>query len=336
MTSPSLAVILITGGAGYIGSHAALYLVQKGYKVIVLDDLLQGQSFPHTWATFIKGDMADKELLHNLFTDYNVQAVMHFAAFIEVGESVQNPLKFYQNNVAKTLTLLETMLAHNVRNFIFSSSAAVYGMPERVPLIEDHPKNPISPYGQSKLMIELALHDLAKIGALNFVALRYFNAAGALPEFGLGEQHTPETHLIPLLFKAAQTGAPFKIFGSDYPTKDGSCIRDYLHVWDIADAHWRALEHILHDKPSDCFNLGTGCGISVKQMIEAIEKVCQTKITTTFEKRRPGDPAILVADAAKAATILQWKPQFSDLDFILHSAYAFAYGTRLTAQQIQL
>lgn len=325
--------ILVTGGAGYIGSHAALLLVQKGYQVIILDDLSQGQTFSYSWATFIKGDIADRQLLSDIFTTHAIKAVMHFAASIEVGESVKNPLKYYHNNVAKTLVLLDVMVAHNVRSFIFSSSCAVYGIPQELPLTEDHPKNPVSPYGMSKLIIETALHDIAATEALNFVALRYFNAAGALPDFGLGEQHTPETHLIPLLFKSARTQAPFKIFGNDYPTKDGTCIRDFLHVWDIADAHWRALEHVMQGKPSDCFNVGTGNGISVKQMIEAVEIICQAKINVVVEKRREGDAAVLVADVFKAGTVLKWKPCYSELDFMLRSAYAFAYGTRLAVQQ---
>jgi len=325
--------ILVTGGAGYIGSHAALFLAQKGYKVIILDDFLQHQQFNHAWAQVIKGDVADRALLATIFKQHAIKAVMHFAAFIEVGESVRDPLKYYNNNVGKTITLLEAMLEHNVRHFIFSSSCAVYGTPQWLPLTEDHPVQPVSPYGQSKLMIENVLRDVAANHQLNFIALRYFNAAGALPEFGLGEQHTPETHLIPLLFKAARSQAPFKLFGTDYPTKDGSCVRDYLHVWDIADAHWRALEHLLQGKPSDVFNLGTGNGVSVRQMVDAVEKVTQTNINLIVEKRRQGDPAILVADASKANLILGWKPHYSELEFMLKSAYAFAYETRMPMQQ---
>jgi UDP-glucose 4-epimerase len=315
--------ILVTGGAGYIGSHTALLLAQQGYNVIIIDDLSQHQSFQPNWATFIQADFADKQVLSELFTTTNIDVVVHFAAFIEVGQSVKEPLKFFNNNVTKTAFLLETMLKHNITKFIFSSSCAIYGKPQQLPLTEDHPKAPISPYGRNKLIIEQLLADLNKAYALNYVVLRYFNAAGAWPEYGLGEQHSPESHIIPLLIRAAQTQKPFSIFGTNYPTKDGTCIRDYLHVLDLAHAHILALHHLEAGRPSDAFNLGTGHGYSVKQIIEAVERISQVPIKTIIEDERSGDPPQLIADPTRAHNILEWGPKFSDLDFIIRSAYAF-------------
>jgi UDP-glucose 4-epimerase len=320
--------ILVTGGAGYIGSHTAYLLAQQGYQVIIIDSFIHNQYFNPRWATVIKSDFADTVALEKIFTTYNIHAVMHFAAYIEVGESVKNPLKFYENNVSKTITLLQKMLEHGVNNIIFSSSCAVYGIPERLPLTEDHPKNPISPYGKTKFMIETILQDADDTYGLHYVALRYFNAAGALPEECLGEQHKPETHIIPLLLCAALQESPFTIFGNDYETKDGTAIRDYLHVLDIAQAHLCALQHLEHGNPSDCFNLGTGSGVSVKEMIETIEEIIRTPIKKVWEQRRAGDPAVLVADPSKAQNILQWQPRYSDLNFILQSARAFANRER--------
>lgn len=320
--------ILVTGGAGYIGSHTAFLLAQQGHTVIVLDLLLHDQTFNYPWATFIKGNCGDRTLLDKIFTQYPIDSVMHFAAHIEVGESVKNPLKYYQNNVANTLNLLESMLAHNVRSFIFSSSCAVYGSPESPTLSEDHSKNPISPYGMTKYTIEKVLEDLHTSHELQYVALRYFNAAGALPEYGLYEQHKPETHLIPLLLQAIHTQQPFYIFGSDYPTIDGSCVRDFLHVWDIAHAHAKALNHLEKGNPSDCFNLGTGHGISVKQMITQVEQITKTKLNAIIVQKRAGDPAVLVANPAKAHDILGWHPHHSDIPFIVQSAYVASMHIR--------
>lgn len=313
--------ILVTGGAGYIGSHTAFLLAQQGYNVVVLDLLLYDQTFNHPWATFIQGDCGDQTLLDKIFRQYHINTVMHFAAHIEVGESVKNPLKYYHNNVTNTLNLLESMLKHNVNTFIFSSSCAVYGVPESPCISENHKKNPISPYGMTKYIIEKVLEDLHTSHNLRYVALRYFNAAGALPEFDLYEQHKPETHLIPLLLQAIHTQEPFYIFGMDHPTSDGSCIRDFLHVWDIAHAHLKALNHLEKGNPSDCFNLGTGQGISVKQMIAHIEQITKATLNTIPVKSRPGDPPILIADPSKAHDILGWKPSYSDILFIVQSAY---------------
>ena len=321
--------ILVVGGAGYIGSHASLYLVQRGYKVIILDNFLHDQIFNHKWAQIIRSDYADKIVLKDIFSANKIDAVMHFAACINVGESTLNPLKYYENNVSKTIVLLQAMMEHNVRKFIFSSSCAVYGDVGSDFITEESPCNPISPYGRTKSMIEQILLDIKS--KINFVSLRYFNAAGALPEFGLGEWHKPETHLIPLLLKSLknQNSGTFTIFGNDYNTKDGTCIRDYLHVWDIASAHHLALKYLNEEKPSDFFNLGSGRGYSVKQIIEAAEFILQVRAKINIDKRRPGDPAVLLADPSKAKNFLNWRPEYSDLDLILRSAYAFENTSKI-------
>jgi UDP-glucose 4-epimerase len=315
--------ILLTGGAGYIGSHTAWLLANHGYNVIILDALLHNQPFTHPWATLVKADYADEQALNTIFKQHNIHAVMHFAAFIEVGLSVKNPLGFYENNVSKTVRLLQTMLANNVKNFIFSSSCAVYGIPESTPLQEDHPKRPISPYGKTKFMIEMILEDVQHSDDLRSISLRYFNAAGALPEHKLGEWHEPETHIIPLLLHTAKTKKPFTIFGTEHQTHDGTCVRDYLHVLDIADAHLRALAYLEQGHPSDAFNLGTGRGISVQQLITMVERICDTKLPIIPGPHRPGDPPLLVADPSKAFTCLGWQPQHSHLEHIVQSAWDF-------------
>lgn len=311
--------ILITGGAGYIGSHAAYFMAQQGYEVIILDALLHGQSFNHPWAMLIQKDFADQQALDAIFSTYAIDAVMHFAAFIEVGKSVREPLAFYENNMSKTITLLQTMLKYNVKKFIFSSSCAVYGIPQKLPLTEDHPKNPISPYGTSKLMVEMALQDAHEAHGLQYVALRYFNAAGALPGSGLSEYHEPETHIIPLLLRAAQENKPFYVYGADYPTPDGTCIRDYLHVMDIAQAHAKALEYLHTGNDSRCFNLGTGTGYSVAQLIDTVQRITGKTVNVILHDRRAGDPARLVADPGLAIQCLEWKPKYSDMDHIIQS-----------------
>lgn len=313
--------ILLTGGAGYIGSHTAYKLVQQGYNVVILDNLTHGQRWEHSWADCIVGDVGDPAALKAVFTQYTISAVMHFAAYAQVGISVKKPLLFYENNVAKTIKLIEAMLAHNVRIFVFSSSCAVYGIPQQLPLSEEHPCNPINPYGATKYMVERLLHDVALSDDFVFVSLRYFNAAGGLPELGLFEQHTPETHLIPLLLQAMQERKPFTLFGTTYDTPDGSCVRDYVHVVDIAQAHILALEHLLRKHPCDIFNLGTGVGFSVKQVIAMAEKVCQVTVPIIPGPKRGGDPAVLVADAGKARDILKWAPCYSDLEFMIRSAF---------------
>lgn len=336
--------ILVTGGAGYIGSHIALLCLQKGYRVIVLDTFAHRQHVPHPFEmtslleltalcedptdvqkniSVINADYADKNVLAEIFQHFNITTVIHCAALIEVGESVKHPRAYYNNNVIKTCTLLETMLDHGIYNIIFSSSCAVYGTPTQPTLSEDHPTNPISPYGKNKLIVEMMLTDFAHAYNLRFVALRYFNAAGALPNSGLGEQHQPESHLIPLLLRAAHEGSPFTLFGNNYPTKDGTCVRDYVHVWDIAQAHYKALEYLNNGGSSQFFNLGTGDGFSVQEMISAVEQTCHTKITCHVASQRPGDPAFLVADPTKARELLCWQPYYSNLTNMIESANTF-------------
>jgi UDP-glucose 4-epimerase len=312
--------ILILGGAGYIGSHTAYLLAQQGHSIIIIDKYLHQQHFTPTWAHVIKGDFADESLLAHIFKHHTIDAVMHFAAFIEVGLSIINPKEFYDNNVTKTLKLLDLMLEHNVKQLIFSSTCAIYGNPMTPLIDESHPTNPISPYGKGKLCVEFALADYARAYGLQYISLRYFNASGALPEAGLGEQHFPETHLIPKILHALYTNASCSVFGTDYETPDGTCIRDYVHVLDIAQAHIKALEHLMATGMSDCFNLGTGKGASVLEMINVIQKLSGKKLSIDFHSRRPGDASTLVANPSKAYQILGWKPQQSSLEQILSSA----------------
>jgi len=315
--------VLITGGAGYIGSHTAHLMEEQGYKVVVLDDLLYGQLFVHDWATFVKGDVGDEVVLDEIFTKYQIDAVVHFAGFIAVGESVKEPATYYENNVVKTLILLKKMKQHKINTIIFSSSAAVYGIPEKLPLVEGHHKNPVNAYGNTKLIVEYLLSDFARAYGLKFAALRYFNACGAESENGLGEMHEPETHIIPLAIRAAICDMSFNVFGDDYKTPDKTCIRDYLHVTDLADAHIRALEYLQSGGKSDFFNLGTGCGHSVKEVLAMVSKVCGKQLNTKICSRREGDPPILVADPSKAEKVLGWKAQNSDLEKIVQDAYKF-------------
>ncbi len=312
--------VLITGGAGYIGSHIGFLLAQQGYNIIIVDQLLHGQPGNFEWATFIKDDFSNTALLDNIFSTQPISAVIHCAALANIKESVENPLYCYKNNVTATLTLLEKMIEYQVKNIIFSSSCAIYGVPDTVPIPENHDKKPISPYGKSKLIVEHALEDFSSAYNLNFVALRFFNATGALPDFGLGEYHKPETHVIPLLLDALYQQKPFYIFGTDYPTPDGTCIRDLLHVWDIAHAHAKALQHLQAQKPSDFFNLGTGHGISVLELVKTTEKILRKKANLVFAKPRAGDPPILVADPTHATSILGWKPHYSGLEHIIKTA----------------
>ena len=315
--------ILITGGAGYIGSHTALFLYQKGFDILIIDDFSQEQKFKHSWANVIKSDFSDEKVLNNIFKKNKIEAVMHFAASIEVSQSIKSPLDFYNNNVSKTIKLLNAMVKNGIKKIIFSSSCAVYGNPEYLPLNEEHPTKPINPYGRCKLIIEEILKDLNNAYGLNYVSLRYFNAAGALPEFSLGEQHKTESHLIPLLIKHSNLNLPFNIYGTDYPTKDGTCIRDFIHVMDIAQAHWLALKHLNDNNPSDFFNLGTGQGFSIKEIINSFENIYNVKLNVINSKKREGDAPILVADYAKAKNILKWSPHNSNLENILRSAYIF-------------
>ncbi|KKQ32160.1 MAG: ExoB [candidate division TM6 bacterium GW2011_GWF2_37_49] len=312
--------ILVVGGAGYIGSHTSWLLHQQGYNVIVLDKLVHKQTFNQSWARLIKSDFSNEQTLKTIFTENKIDCVMHFAAFIEVGESVKNPKDFYQNNVTKTLTLLNSMLEHGVNKFIFSSSCAVYGVPQKLPLEETHQFAPVSPYGKNKLVIEYALQDYAKAYGLQYISLRYFNASGACPEKMLGEWHIPETHVIPKLLRAAMNNQTFLVCGDDYSTQDGTCIRDYVHVLDIGQAHIQAYEHLNKTGISDCFNLGSEYGFSIKQLISAAEQICKTKIKIGICNRRPGDVPILIANASKAQKILGWQAKNSSIENILKSA----------------
>lgn len=303
----------------------------QGYRVIILDALTHGNQFKFPWATCIKGDYGDTALLQDIFKKEKIDAVMHFASYIEVGESVKDPAKYYHNNVAKTLTLLDVMQQYFVTSLIFSSSCAVYGPPQEVPIPETHPRLPVSPYGKTKNVIEYILEDYAHAYGLKYVALRYFNASGATPERSLGEEHDPETHLIPVLFRAMNEKKPFYIFGANYETPDGTAIRDYVHVLDIADAHLRALRHLHKNEVSDVFNLGTGTGFSVAQIVDTAQKIFETKINTVISDARPGDVARLVANPTKAHLMLGWAPRYSSLEFILKSAYRWEQ-TRRTKQ----
>jgi UDP-glucose 4-epimerase len=315
--------ILVVGGAGYIGSHMVDMLIQSNkYTPIVLDNLSSGFEDAVLEATLIRGDLNDSTLLHNLFIEHQFAAVMHFASFIQVGESVLYPDKYYQNNFVNTVNLLNVMREHNVNNFVFSSTAAVYGEPQFVPITEDHPKNPINPYGKSKWMVEQVLADYEKAYGLHSISLRYFNAAGADPEARLGERHDPETHLIPLILRvASKRQTRIQLYGTDYITKDGSCIRDYVHVVDLCEAHLLALNKLLKEGVTDAYNLGNGNGFSNIEVIETAAVVTNQRIDVDYAPRRPGDPPMLIADANKAKRELNWQPKFADLKTIIKHAW---------------
>ena len=320
MTTP----ILVTGGAGYIGSHAAKALARAGYEPVTYDNLGRGHRAAVRWGPLVEGDLADRALLVDALRRHKVAAVMHFAAFAYVGESVSEPELYFRNNVANSLTLLEAMGEAGVRHMVFSSTCATYGLPDKMPIAEDAPQRPVNPYGESKLMIERMLHWLGPARGLTHAALRYFNAAGADPEGEIGEDHDPETHLIPLVLLTAQgRRAAIDIYGTDYPTPDGSAIRDYIHVQDLADAHVLALAHLLKGGGSLALNLGTGEGHSVRAVIDAAERVTGRTIARRETARRPGDPPTLVADARKAKATLGWTPRLSGLDDIIASAWAW-------------
>jgi UDP-glucose-4-epimerase GalE len=315
--------ILVVGGAGYIGAHTALALQDAGYDPLVFDNLSTGHREFLRFGRHVIGDLADRAALEAVFDGGEIRAVLHFAACASVGESVADPGKYYRNNVAHTLNLLEAVRAHGLCPIVFSSTCAVYGMPERLPLREDHPLRPVNPYGRTKLAVEWMLHDFAEAYGLRYCALRYFNAAGAAPVgAGIGERHEPETHLIPLVLRAAlDPSGPVRLFGADYATRDGSCVRDYIHVSDLAKAHLLALERLLAGEPGDVFNLGNGQGYSVREVIVCAKKVTGLPIAVEQAPRRPGDPAALVGDAGKAAAELGWKPEYADLESIVATAW---------------
>jgi len=311
--------ILVVGGAGYIGSHQVRFLLDKGFKVVVFDDLSYGhRECVHPSAVFVKGTLLSSDDLRNVFSEYKFDAVMHFAGFISVGESVQLPAKYYENNVAGTLNLLKVMMEFGVKKFIFSSTAAVYGMPTKVPITEDQELKPINPYGRSKLFVEQVLQDFEHAYGLRYVALRYFNASGA--GYDIGEWHEPETHLIPCTLLALLDGKSVKVFGNDYPTKDGTCVRDYIHVLDLAKAHYLALEFLFKHNESRVYNLGCGNGYSVKEVIDTCKSVTKRDIGVEVCPRRAGDPAFLIASSEKIAAELGWRPEFG-LKEIVSSAW---------------
>ena len=317
--------ILVTGGAGYIGSHAVKALQSAGYGVVVLDNLVYGHrdiAEEVLKVELVVGDTCDRALLDRVFSTYDIAAVMHFSAYAYVGESVTNPAKYYRNNVIGTISLLEAMIAASVNKFVFSSTCATYGVPNSVPIAEDHPQNPINPYGATKLMVERILADFDAAYDFKSVCFRYFNAAGADPSGLLGEDHDPETHLIPLvLMVALGKRESISIFGTDYPTPDGTCIRDYIHVSDLADAHILGLEYLLQGGKTDAFNLGNGLGFSVKEVIDAAREITGREIKVEVSDRRPGDPPSLVGSSDKAGKILGWQPQYPDIKDILSHAW---------------
>jgi UDP-glucose 4-epimerase len=314
--------ILVVGGAGYIGSYMAKHLAQHGYTPIVLDNLVYGHKQAVKYGPFFEGSLSDSRLLSRLFEEYRISAVMHFAAFCYVGESMTEPAKYYENNITSALALLREMLDRQIDRFIFSSSCSIYGEPREIPITEEHPKNPINPYGRTKLVVEEMLGDFQQAYGLNSVSLRYFNAAGADPDGELGEDHNPETHLIPLVLQTALgQRSHVDIFGDDYPTPDGTCVRDYIHIVDLAQAHMLALERLLSGLPGDAYNLGNAKGYSVKEVIETAQRVSGREISTRVGERRAGDPAVLVGASKKATRDLGWKPQFPDLETIIETAW---------------
>ncbi len=321
--------ILVTGGAGYIGSHTVRLLLRQGFDVTVVDDLSRGHRHNVDPQRLREVNLDDTDAVCGVFAERTFDAVIHFAGFIAVGESMRVPETYFANNVGGSLSLLAAMVRSGVRRLVFSSTAAVYGMPASVPIKEDFPYDPVSPYGESKVMVETLLRWFDLIHGVRSISLRYFNASGADPEGGLGEEHDPETHLIPLLFRAILTGEPITIFGEDYGTPDGTCIRDYVHVNDLAEAHLVALESLLAGGSSDVFNVGTGTGHSVREVLRAVEEVTVKKVPQAIGPRRAGDPAELVADSSKLLRALHWEPRYSELRNIVQSAWNFEQKRRL-------
>jgi UDP-arabinose 4-epimerase len=314
--------VLVTGGAGYIGSHTCKALAQAGYTPVTFDNLVYGHREAVKWGPLIEGDLADKALIDSVMREHAIKAVVHFAAYTYVGESMENPGKYFQNNVTNTVNLLEAMRDNDVAAIVFSSTCATYGMPQSMPIDETHPQAPVNPYGESKLFIEKALHWFGVAHGIRSAALRYFNASGADADGEIGEQHDPETHLIPLIIEVALgQRAAIDVYGTDYPTPDGTAIRDYIHVKDLAEAHVLALNYLFAGGESVCLNLGTGQGYSVREVIDAVAKCSGIEIATRECPRRAGDPAELVADARKAKQVLEWTPTSSSLEQVIETAY---------------
>lgn len=320
--------ILVTGGAGYIGSHTAHLLAKTGHDVVVVDDLSRGHRHDVPEDRLRVMNVFETDALADLMSKERVDAVIHFAAFIAVGESTRLPELYFSNNVGASISLLTAMMRADVKRLVFSSTAAVYGMPERSPITEDMPFAPVNPYGETKVTVERILGWMDQYRDLRSIALRYFNACGAEPGSGLGEQHEPETHLIPLLFRAIQTGNPVTVFGDDYDTPDGTCIRDYIHVSDLATAHIAAVDYLMNGGRSDAFNVGTGAGLTVFQVMHAVEQVTGKKVPFVLGPRREGDPPALVASPDKLRATLGWAPVRSDIHAIIADAWAFATSGR--------
>ncbi len=314
--------ILVVGGAGYIGSHMCKHLSKHGYLPVVLDNLSRGHEKAVKWGPFIEGSISDRNILKRVFSAHRIDAVMHYAAYCYVGESVTDPSMYYQNNLGDTICLLSAMVEAEVKKIVFSSSCAVYGEPKEIPITENHPQNPINPYGRTKYMVEQVLDDFKYAYGVESVSLRYFNAAGADPEGELGEDHNPETHLIPLTIQAAAgKREEIRIYGNDYPTRDGTCIRDYIHVEDLAESHLLALKRLLSGKGGGIYNLGNGVGYSVREVIDITKRITGKYIKDRVADRRDGDPAVLVGSSDKAKIELGWKPRIPDLESIVKTAW---------------
>jgi UDP-glucose-4-epimerase GalE len=326
--------VLVTGGAGYIGSHTAKALSQAGYRAVVYDNLVAGHREAVRFGGFVEGDVADPAAVGRALREHRIVAVVHLAGFLDVGESVRDPVRYYRNNVGGALAVLEAMAAETVGYFVFSSTCATYGDPVETPIAEGHPQRPVNSYGETKLAVERALPHFERAYGIHAISLRYFNAAGADPDGELGEDHSPETHLIPRAIDASDGGPRLEIFGDDYPTPDGTCLRDYVHVTDLADGHVRALEALVETGKSGAYNLGSGHPYSVRDVLSRVEQVIGRKVPATIAPRRPGDPAVLHAAAQKAHNELHWKPRYSDLDTIVttawnwHRAHPHGYGGR--------
>jgi UDP-glucose-4-epimerase GalE len=314
--------VLIVGGAGYIGSQTAKHVARAGQTPVVLDNLVYGHKWAAKWGPLIEGDLSDSVLVQRVLREYAVRSVIHFAAYAYVGESVTNPRKYFGNNVVNTLHLLDAMVDAGVRDIVFSSTCAIYGEPRELRISEDHPQNPINPYGESKLAVEKILHWYERAYGLRYASLRYFNAAGADPEGEIGEDHAPETHLIPLAIGAALGRCgELEIYGSDYATPDGTAVRDYIHVADLAEAHLCALQSLVTGKTGLRVNLGTGKGHSVREVLLAVERCSRRSVPARVVGRRAGDPPTLVADATRASTVLGWRPRYPELDTIIEHAF---------------
>jgi UDP-glucose 4-epimerase len=334
--------ILITGGAGYIGSHIVKRLLEKGIETVVLDNLQTGHRKAVIGGTFIQGDIGDERILRKIFAAHEIDSVIHLAADCLVGDSMKDPLKYFNNNVSKSLNLLGAMLKHNVNKIVFSSSAAVYGIPPRVPIDEDSPPRPINPYGESKLVLEKILESCKVAYGFQYISLRYFNAAGADPEGLIGEDHDPETHLIPTVLRTLlEKDRKVSIYGTDYETPDGTCIRDYIHIMDIAEAHILALEALNAGDGSDIFNLGNGRGFSVKQIIQAASQITGRTIPVVEAEPRPGDPPVLIASSEKIGRKLGWSPKYGKLEEIIdtawrwHQTHPHGFGSSSSRKEVE-